>query len=259
MAETKKGISEVSFRMLDLLRAHPKGLTLPQMRAMLELGADEQIHLDRRLRQLDTYYVIERVRVGKDILYVYASERDEPLASGVSQRVRAEVLHRARGRCGMCGRTIEKHAVTLVVDHKIPQNWEGTDDVSNLWAICEECNAGKKNYFASFDPSVMKKVMNYESPHMRIGELLKLFINKPVPSWMIEFVAEDQTDWPKRTRDLRYLGWNFVARNQKNPASGRMESYYTLKSFKPWPKDPTKWVRDFEAQRARKNREKKKG
>jgi hypothetical protein len=158
----------------------------------------------------------------------------------------------------MCGMTIEKHKITLVVDHKIPQEWGGTDDADNLWAICEPCNAGKKNYFASFDPAVMNKVMKYESPHMRIGELLKLFINKPVASWMIEFVAQDQTDWPKRTRDLRYLGWDVIARNKKNPQTGRMESFYTLRSFEPWPENPTKWIRDFEAERARRNRLKKK-
>ena len=253
----KKGLSEVSLRMLDLLKSEPSGLTLPQMRLMLKLGAHEHIHLDRRLRDLDPFYEIDREQRGTAVRYVYRGERLEPLAAAVNLRVRAEVIHRSRGRCGMCGRTVNEDEVKLVVDHKVPQEWGGSDDPENLWAVCEECNAGKKNYFSSFDPFLMRKVMNYESPHMRIGELLKSFINEPVPSWMIEFVAQDQTDWPKRTRDLRYLGWEIEVRNRKNPETSRVESYYTLRSFKPWPRDPTKWIREFEAERARQNRAKK--
>lgn len=240
--------------MLELLRREPAGLTLPEMRVLLNLGPHEHIHLDRRLRDLDPFYVIDRKQDGNAVRYIYRKKRLEPLVAAVNLRQRAAVLHRARGRCGMCGRTVEEDGIKLVVDHRVPQEWGGTNDLENLWAICEECNAGKKNYFASFDPAVMSKVMQYDSPHMRIGELLKLFRNKPVPSWMIEFVAQDQTDWPKRTRELRYLGWDIEVRNKKNPETGRTESHYTLRSFTAWPDDPTRWIREFESDRARKNR-----
>ena len=148
----------------------------------------------------------------------------------------------------MCGRTVKEDGITLVVDHKIPQDWGGTNDEENLWAVCEDCNHGKKNYFSSQDQSLMKKVMGHPSVHVRIGELLKLNFEKAVPSKLIEFVA-NQDDWKKRTRELRYLGWEFDARCAKG-ANGRVTSSYTLHKFLEWPEDPTGWIRRYEKERA---------
>ena len=111
------------------------------------------------------------------------------------------------GACGMCGRTVQKHKIALVVDHKIPRGWGGSSDPENLWAICEECNHGKKNLFASIDSAAMRSAIAHSSVHVRIGELLKGFgVGKPVPSHMIDAVA-GQDEWRKRLRELRYLGW----------------------------------------------------
>jgi len=250
------GLSEISLRILDLLKDYPEGLTSGEIREKLELRAGEQAQLDRRRRDLYKYYLIGKAGEANNVRYIYLGERAEPLASGgINARVRAAVMHRARGRCGMCGQTIETNAIRLVVDHKIPQAWGGTDDLSNLWAICEECNAGKKDYFESFDADEMHQVMAHHSPHMRIGELLKLYLEKPVPGWMIEFVAFDQDDWPKRTRELRYLGWDVQTTRKKNGVTGRVEAFYTLRKFTEWPPEPTKWIREHEANRARRNRE----
>jgi len=75
----------------------------------------------------------------------------------------------------MCGETVARHGITLVVDHKKPREWGGTNDVENLWAICERCNSGKKAYFSSLDVNaeIMKAAMSHDSVHVRIGELLK--------------------------------------------------------------------------------------
>jgi len=61
------------------------------------------------------------------------------------------------------------------VDHKKPRDWGGTSDRDNLWAICEDCNAGRKAYFSSLHVEVelMKRVTAHKSVHVRIGELLK--------------------------------------------------------------------------------------
>ena len=248
------GLSEISLRILDLLKTHPEGLTSGEIREELGIAAGEHAQLDRRRRDLYKFHIIEKIGAANDVRYVYKGERAEPLTTGaINIRVRAEVIHRAHGRCGMCGKTIEADGISLVVDHKIPQTWGGTDNVSNLWAICRDCNAGKKDYFESFDPEVMRHVMNYASPHKRIGELLKLYFNKPVPGWLIEFVAMDQEDWPKRTRELRYLEWDIRVSLKKDITTGRVEASYTLRKFTEWPADPTKWIRDYEADRARKN------
>jgi ATP adenylyltransferase len=52
-------------------------------------------------------------------------------------------LKRARYRCKLCGISAEYKA--LEVDHIIPRNKGGTDDVSNLQALCYSCNATKRD------------------------------------------------------------------------------------------------------------------
>lgn len=237
--------------MIELLKAHPTGLTSGQIRAKLNLKADEQAQLDRRRRDLRQWYHIEKKQAGNDWLYIYKGERQTPILSrGVNIKTRAAVLNRAYGKCQMCGRSIAKHDITLVVDHKIPIDWGGSNDEDNLWALCEDCNAGKKAYFSSQDQT-LKDVMHYKSVHQRIGEFLKNNFQKAVPSALIEFVA-GQEDWRKRTRELRYLSW-VVHATRKTLPSGKVESFYTLEKFTPWPKDPSGWIRNYEKERAEKN------
>jgi len=236
-------------KIVELLRQNPHGLTSGQIRAKLNIAPDEQAQLDRRRRDLRKWYVLEKRQVGSDWVYILKGEKTgTALASDVSIRVRAAVLGRAHGRCQMCGRTVARHGVVLVVDHKIPRDWGGSSEEDNLWAICEECNAGKKAYFATQDQDLMRDVMGHKSIHMRIGELLKRNMGKPVPSPLIELVA-GQEDWKKRTRELRYLGWVIEATRRKLE-SGKVESYYTLRKFEAWPENPSGWIRDFERRRA---------
>ena len=56
---------------------------------------------------------------------------------------RYEVLKRARYRCELCGISAEYKA--LEVDHIIPRNKGGTDDASNLQALCYSCNSTKRD------------------------------------------------------------------------------------------------------------------
>ncbi|MCI0352206.1 MAG: HNH endonuclease [Acidobacteriales bacterium] len=194
--------------------------------------------------------------------YKYLGERTDVSDEGeISQRVRAEVLRVARKCCQMCGRSIEKHGIALVVDHKKPREWGGTHDLENLWAICEECNTGKKAYFSSIDADaeMMKKVTAHESVHVRIGELLKAVgVGNRTPSYLIDIVA-DQDDWHKRLRELRYpvIGWEIDTHLYK-AESGKKSADYILRSSEPWPADPTRAIREFERERERKNRKARK-
>jgi 5-methylcytosine-specific restriction endonuclease McrA len=240
-------------KMAQLLEQHPSGLTSGQLREKLGLRPTEQAQLDRRRRELRKWYRIEKKRAGAETIYVYRGRLAKPVESaGVSLRKRAAILAVAHGRCQMCGRTVVEHGIVLVVDHKIPRDWGGSDDEENLWAICEECNAGKKAHFASLDQSLMRQVMKHESVHVRIGELLRASRGKPVTSDLIAIVA-GQDDWKKRTRELRYLGWQIDVGRKKLP-SGRVRSAYTLNRFAEWPPDPSAWIRKYEADRAKRNR-----
>jgi hypothetical protein len=98
----------------------------------------------------------------------------------------------------------------------------------------------------------MGAVIAHKSVHMRLGETLKAFKGEPVPAATLEFVA-NQDDWKKRVRELRYLGWDIATFNRKLP-SGRVSSFYRLNSSQPWVPDPTGTIRQYERERAQRNR-----
>jgi ATP adenylyltransferase len=56
---------------------------------------------------------------------------------------RYEVLKRAKFRCELCGVSADEKA--LEVDHIIPRNHGGSDELHNLQALCYSCNATKRD------------------------------------------------------------------------------------------------------------------
>lgn len=213
--------------------------TMLDIRSGLEQEFGVQEQLDRRRRELNRHFIIERSGAGRNTGYRLMSRKaiDESATLGISERVRAMVLQ--FGRCAMCGRTVEEHGVVLQVDHKMPQSWGGTNDIENLQPLCEECNRGKKDYFRSLDHlgSQIRAAAEFEEPHRRIGELLKAVRPDEVRSDILEMVAHQhqfQEDWHKRLRELRVLGWDYSTRRERD-ARGRVRVFYTLTAWKPWP------------------------
>lgn len=253
--EMPKGPSKpgtIHLAMIEALKAHPDGLSEVGLRRAMNVPTDEQAQFGRRRRDLKRWFLIEKRGSGINTVYVYKGVREKPLFDAdIDSKTRAEILHEAHGRCGMCGRTIENHGITLAVDHKIPRDWGGSGEKENLWAICEECNGGKKAHFASQNQDLMKKVMGFSSVHVRIGELLKANFRQPVSSRLISFVA-DRDDWKKRTRELRYLGWEISV--SRKTMDGKSIAFYTLLTYSEWPENPTKWIQEYERTRAERNR-----
>ena len=71
-------------------------------------------------------------------------------ARRVSNRLRAAVLIRNHSICRLCGITAEDNyedgrKVTLHVDHIIPKQAGGTDEMGNLRTLCSRCNEGDKD------------------------------------------------------------------------------------------------------------------
>lgn len=259
---------KIHLQIIEVMKKFPQGISGGQIRHELEkegLEPADQTHLDRRKRDLKKWFDIEKVittlvangKKQRVTLYKYVGERRKVVDEGqVSLKQRAEVIHEAHGRCQMCGKSVAQHGVTLVVDHKKPRDWDGTNHRDNLWAICEECNAGKKAYFSSLnvDSKLMKRVMANDSVHVRIGELLKTVgVGKRTSSQLIDVVA-DQDDWQKRLRELRYpvIGWEIDTKLYQS-TSGKKQCDYILRSYKPWPNDPTGIIRRFENDRKKRN------
>jgi len=189
----------------------------------------------QRVRELRKLYKISRRKVGDRWVYVFDGDADVVAVDdgAIGAKLRAEILHQAHGRCQMCGRTVSEDSVKLQIDHKIPRTWGGATIPENLWAVCQLCNGGKRDYFATFNDSDMKKIMAKQSVYERIAETLRLSPGEPVPSYLLSFVAnadDYQEDWQKRLRELRYpvIGMVIDVRKSKN-ANGKVQSFYLLK------------------------------
>ena len=250
------GLSRIPRRILKALIAHPKGLDIFQLRELCAQG-EIQDQFDRRLRELDPYFLIKRVRVGRRTIYKLIGPRPpgEWDYEVIPKDLAAKVRHGAHGRCQMCGRTIVEDQIKLQIDHKIPRSWGGKTVSENLWAICSSCNEGKKNYFVTFDQETMKYVLSENSVHTRILRLLELKHNEWVERDLIEFVAnfEDiQEDWKKRLRELRYFG--LAIESSRKKIGNRTISIYRLVNWvDSLPDDLTQATREYERKRAQKN------
>lgn len=227
------------YRFLYERRSNPP--TMLEIRAYVaeQLG-EAPTQTDRRVRDLRDHFDVPAVRDGQDHRYQLTGWSTAPKAGSrksVSSRVRAEVL--APKRCAQCGRTPLDHGVVLVVDHKVPREWGGNDEIENLQPLCEECNSGKQAFYASYDnyAAEIRAASMHPEPHGRIGELLKAFHGEWVPSSLIAVVAsmqQYQEDWQKRLRELRLLGWRIESKRVKDPASGRTNTSYRATHWESW-------------------------
>ena len=90
--------------------------------------------LDLCRQRLDAF----REQRGEEV-FAHRSRNRTPINGSIKYRV----LTRAKARCECCG--AHEHQRALEVDHIIPKNHGGSDDLSNLQALCFRCNAGKRD------------------------------------------------------------------------------------------------------------------
>jgi hypothetical protein len=258
MKRTKEQ-SSLHSAILGLLQANPAGLDIRQIRERLRLGGTQQ-HLDRRVRDLDPYHVIDRVREGGKMLYVYKCKRKagEWDYEDISKDTRARILIRDGRRCQMCGRCASEVGVKLHVDHKVPRSWGGETIDENLWTLCSACNEGKKNYYKTFDEKLMSDLLKISSVHERIATLLHLKLGEWVEADLLQFVAnarDYQADWRKRLRELRYVKLRITMKRMW--VGRRPSSAYKLLNWVQLPTDVSQVIRRYEIERARSNRSSK--
>jgi hypothetical protein len=68
--------------------------------------------------------------------------------SAMTKSLRFDVMKRDKFKCQLCGRTA-KDGVRLEVDHKTPRAKGGSNQMSNLWTLCFDCNRGKQTKIIS--------------------------------------------------------------------------------------------------------------
>ncbi len=224
-----------------LYRRRDSPPTMAEVRLFMATAlGEDQVHFDRRLRELRDHFDIPAESIGGEFRYPLRGWRAAPRPSDeprISLRLRAQVL--APQRCAQCGRTPLEDGVKLVIDHRVPRAWGGTTEPENLQPLCQDCNAGKRDYFRTFAPYAdeIRRAANYDEPQRRIGELLKAFGDEWVRTDLLAVVAsakEYQEDWQRRLRDLRFLGWDYEHKKQYDQGA-RVWTYYRLVRSAPWP------------------------
>ena len=100
-----------------------------------ELSDAERDQLLELCRQrLDAF----RMQRGEEV-FAHRSRHRTPISGSIKVRV----LTRAKGRCECCG--AHEHQRALEVDHIVPRNQGGSDDLSNPQSLCFRCNAAKRD------------------------------------------------------------------------------------------------------------------
>ena len=112
----------------------------------------------RRIRELrDNYgWEIDSYRSHADLKpNEYRLASDPPkhtlrFSTGISGKLRAQVLARNNSICRLCGLAAgesyeDGRRVTLHVDHIQPRSAGGTDEMDNLRTLCHRCNEGAKS------------------------------------------------------------------------------------------------------------------
>lgn len=72
--------------------------------------------------------------------------------SKVSEAIQAQARQRARNLCEYCHASEKWQYVRFTVDHVIPLDQDGADDIDNLAIACFHCNRRKSNRLTGVDP-----------------------------------------------------------------------------------------------------------
>lgn len=123
------------------------GRVLTQNRGITERDGD--VYRLKDFSELSRPEADELIQLCELKIVEYLTKRGDPWSHRrkslgyVPGTLRYEVLKRARYRCELCGISAEHKAIE--VDHILPRIRGGSDDLSNLQALCYSCNATKRD------------------------------------------------------------------------------------------------------------------
>jgi HNH endonuclease len=145
-------------RIRQFLLAHiGEMVTSIQIRDAAGTGVSEWARRLRELREkegwkIETHHDTTELKPGQYILREKPADNPNLLfKTGISAKLRAEVLDRNGFTCQMCGLTPgeidpeTKRKVRLHIGHIKDKSLGGLEELSNLRALCSTCNQGAKN------------------------------------------------------------------------------------------------------------------
>jgi ATP adenylyltransferase len=120
---------------VSVKKGERNGIAGYQLNGYSYLTAEQKAQLLQACQQKYEHYLDARGQ------QVYKHRRK---SSGyISGTLKYEVMKRARYRCELCG--VSAAEIALEVDHIQPRSLGGSDELSNLQALCYRCNAWKSN------------------------------------------------------------------------------------------------------------------
>jgi 5-methylcytosine-specific restriction endonuclease McrA len=135
----------------------------------------------------------------------------------ITEKLRYQVLSRDGFRCKTCGRGAD-NGIKLQVDHIVPVDWGGTNDISNLLTLCEQCNRGKKAWVDTVPSKLMQQIMTNPTVDSRIEALFDNFPNQDIPSSLIQVVSKGALDWQRALRRVRQKSGKKISPTQGRTA-----------------------------------------
>jgi diadenosine tetraphosphate (Ap4A) HIT family hydrolase len=84
-----------------------------------------------------------------------------------SKSIRYLVLKLAKGHCALCGVSVKDRPID--VDHIIPRSKGGSNDLSNLQALCDRCNRAKRNRDATDFRNLGEDTHDANCPFCNLG------------------------------------------------------------------------------------------
>jgi hypothetical protein len=144
------GSLRLAYGLLYRRQDHPP--TAKEIAFFLQTGSADA-PVDQVLRGLREYFEITAVVLDGQERYKlqgWAGRRPMTELVPISSRLKVQAL--ASGRCALCGKTPAQHNVVLEVDLRVPADWGGDNDPENLWALCEDCHGGWRQYLQTYAP-----------------------------------------------------------------------------------------------------------
>lgn len=111
---------------------------------------DKSTYLLKNFQTLNNHEIQELIGICDEKIKEYVRKRDLTIwdhrrrnRKPIDGSIRYQVLNRAHNRCELCG--ISSDLKALEVDHIVPKNWNGADEINNYQALCYTCNANKRD------------------------------------------------------------------------------------------------------------------